>query len=144
MPEKTAVECPGAPRAIGPYSQAMKFGEMLYISGQLPLDPATGQLSAPDIEGQTRRVLENLKAILEFAGGGTASVVKTTVYLTSLLDFEMMNEVYAEYFPFRPPARSTVEVAALPKGALVEIDAIAILPPVDVAGVGMPGATPVR
>jgi 2-iminobutanoate/2-iminopropanoate deaminase len=130
MPEKIDVVCVGAPKAIGPYSQAIKYDQMIFLSGQIPVDPATGQLSAPDIEGQTRRALDNIKAILEITGGSMNSIVKTTVYLTSLLDFEMMNEVYARYFNFRPPARSTVEVAALPKGALIEIDAIAILPTV--------------
>jgi len=100
---------------------------MLFLSGQIPIDPAKGQIISPDIEGQTRRVLENMRAILEATGGAMSSIVKTTVYLTSLLDFDLMNEVYAEYFPFRPPARSTVEVAALPKDALIEIDAIAVL-----------------
>jgi 2-iminobutanoate/2-iminopropanoate deaminase len=128
MAEKVVLSCPTAPKAVGPYSHVVKVGNMLYISGQIPLDPKTGQLTDPDISGQTRQALKNLKAILEFAGGGTHSVVKTTVYLTSLLDFDMMNEVYAEFFNFEPPARTTVEVAALPKGAMVEIEAIAVLP----------------
>jgi len=128
MAEKVDVVCPNAPRAIGPYSQAIKVGNLLFFSGQIPVNPASGQIESPDIEAQTRRVLENLKAIVETTGGALSSVVKTTVYLTSLLDFDLMNEVYAEYFPFRPPARSTVEVSALPKDALIEIDAIAVLP----------------
>jgi 2-iminobutanoate/2-iminopropanoate deaminase len=132
MADRVEVDCPGAPKAIGPYSQAIKLGDMLFLSGQIPLDPATGEISAPDIEGQTRRVLENLRAILEYTGGSMGSIIKTTVYLTSLLDFQLMNEVYAEYFPFRPPARSTVEVKALPKDAMIEIDAIAVLPPSEV------------
>jgi 2-iminobutanoate/2-iminopropanoate deaminase len=128
MVDKIDIACSTAPAAIGPYSQAIKVGNMLFISGQIPVDPSTGQIETPDIDGQTRQVLENLKAILEFSGGSMASIVKTTVYLTSLLDFQVMNEAYAEYFPFRPPARATVEVARLPKDALVEIEAIAILP----------------
>ena len=128
MPEKIDIVCPTAPAAIGPYSQAIKYGNMLFVSGQVPVDPKTEQIEAPDIAGQTRQALKNLQAILEAAGGSTASVVKTTVYLRSLLDFEMMNEVYAEFFPFRPPARATVEVSGLPRDAQIEIDAIAILP----------------
>ncbi len=128
MVEKIDVVCHEAPEAIGPYSQAIKYGNILYLSGQIPLDPKTGRIEAPDIEGQTRQVLENIKAIVEFAGGAMSSIVKTTVYMNSLLDFELMNEVYSEYFAFRPPARSTVEVAALPKDALVEIEAIVFLP----------------
>lgn len=128
MSEKSDVYCANAPKAIGPYSQAIKHGEMLFISGQIPLDPETGEISAPEIMGQTRQVLDNISAILISVGGGTASVVKTTVFLASLVDFDLMNEVYAEYFPFCPPARTTIEVAALPKGALVEIETIAIIP----------------
>ena len=128
MSEKVVLSCPTASKAVGPYSHVVKVGNMLYLSGQIPLDPKTGQLTAPDISGQTRQVLKNIKAILEFTGGGTHSVVKTTVFLTSLLDFDMMNEVYEEFFSFEPPARTTIEVAALPKGAVVEIEAIAVLP----------------
>ena len=131
--KKIQLSCPNAPKAIGPYSQAIKWGNLMFISGQIPLDPKTGELTDPDIAGQTRQVLKNLKAILEFAGAGSGSVLKTTVYLTSLLDFQVMNEVYAEFFPFEPPARATVEVAALPKGALVEIEAIATVPSLDIA-----------
>ena len=134
MSKKVDILCAGAPEAIGPYSQAIRFGDTIYLSGQIPLDPATGELSDPDIEGQTRRVLENMKAIMESLGSSLGSVVKTTVYLDSLVDFELMNEVYAEYFPFCPPARSTVEVAALPKGALLEIDAVALLPSLPESG----------
>ncbi|MFP4382210.1 MAG: RidA family protein [Candidatus Sumerlaeia bacterium] len=137
MPEKVDVVCPTAPAAIGPYSQAIRQGDMVFISGQLPLDPKTGELSDPDITGQTRRVLDNINAILESLGTGTAAVVKTTVFLTSLVDFEMMNEVYAEFFPFCPPARSTVEVSSLPKGALVEIEAMAIMQPAQPSGPNM-------
>jgi 2-iminobutanoate/2-iminopropanoate deaminase len=131
MPEKIDIVCSTAPKAIGPYSQAIKFGNMLFISGQVPVNPRTGNIEAADIAGQTRQALNNLQAILEATGGGTASVVKTTVYLRSLLDFEIMNEVYAEFFPFRPPARSTVEVSGLPRDSQIEIEAIAILPGLD-------------
>ena len=131
MAEHVDIACPGAPEAIGPYSQAIKIGTILYVSGQIPLNPNTGEIESPDITDQTRQVLENVKAIVEFAGGAMSSIVKTTVYLSSLLDFELMNEVYAEYFPFRPPARATVEVSALPKDALIEIDAIVMLPEQD-------------
>ena len=132
MAEKVDVVCPGLPQPIGPYSTAIKYGNMLFISGQLGIDPATGQLSSPGIAGQTRTILQNLSHLLESLGGGTASVVKTTVFLTSLLDFEVFNEVYAEFFSFCPPARSTVEVSNLPKDALVEIEAIAMLPKGDI------------
>ena len=128
MPEKIDVVCSTAPDAIGPYSQAIKYGNMLFVSGQLPVNPRTGQIESPDIADQTRQSLTNLQAILEASGGGTASVVKTTVFLRSILDFDMMNEVYAEFFPFRPPARSTIEVSGLPRDAQVEIEAIAMLP----------------
>ncbi|NQU45387.1 hypothetical protein HQ520_19065 [bacterium] len=131
MADKVAVDCPNAPKALGPYSQAIKVGDMVYISGQLPLDPRTGELCDPDIEGQTRRALDNVRAILEFMGAATASVIKTTVYLVSLADFDLMNEVYAEFFPYCPPARAVVEVAALPKGAFIEIEAIAQIPRVE-------------
>lgn len=127
MIDKVDVICANAPKAIGPYSQAIKINNMLYLSGQIPINPATGRIESPDIEGQTRQVLENIQAILTCTGAGLRNVVKTTVFLTSLLDFDLMNEVYAEYFPFQPPARSTVEVAALPKDALVEIEVIAFL-----------------
>ncbi len=128
MSPKTILSCPTAPQALGPYSQCVKEGDVIYISCQLPLDPQSGELSQPDVAGQTRQILKNLSAILEFAGGALHSVVKTSVYLTSMPDFEDMNEVYAEFFNFEPPARTTLEVSALPKGALVAIDAIAHLP----------------
>ncbi|HET6201360.1 MAG TPA: RidA family protein [Planctomycetota bacterium] len=126
-----------APKAIGPYSQGIRlrfgFGAvpasgLLFTSGQIPIDPATGAIVAGDVRVQTRRVLENVVAILEAAGATPAHVVKTTVYLKDLADFAAMNEVYAEFFPKDPPARSTVEVARLPKEVRVEIDAIARLP----------------
>ncbi|MER3399269.1 MAG: reactive intermediate/imine deaminase [Chloroflexota bacterium] len=115
-----------APAAIGPYSQAVKVGNMVFVSGQIPLDPETGQLVAGGIEEQTRRVLLNLQAILEAAGLGLNEVVRTTVFLADLADFPKMNQVYAEFFGNVPPARTTVQAAALPRGALIEVDAIAV------------------
>ena len=114
------------PRAIGPYSQAIRANGFLFLSGQVSLDPATQQLVPGDIAAQTARVLENLKGILEAAGSSLDRVVKTTVYLQDMNDFSAMNEVYARYFPSAPPARATVEVARLPKDARVEIDLIAL------------------
>lgn len=122
---KTAISSSGAPDAIGPYSQAIRTGDLLFCSGQIPLDPATGELVGGAIAEQTARVLENLGAVLATAGLGPADVMKTTVFLTSMADFPAMNEVYARFFADVPPARSTIGVAALPKGALVEIEAIA-------------------
>jgi len=118
-----------APAAIGPYSQAVKInaGKMIFTAGQIPLDPATGRLVEGDIAVQTRRVMENVKAILTAAGASLENVVKTTVFMADLSEFAAMNEVYGEYFPANPPARSTVEVKALPRGAKVEIETIAIL-----------------
>lgn len=127
MVDKTDVICTNAPEAVGPYSQAIKTGDLLFMSGQLPLDPASGELDAPDVEGQARRVLENMTRILECVGAGTGNVVRTTVFLVNLHDFELVNEIYAEFFPFCPPARTTVEVSNLPKGAMVCMDAIASL-----------------
>lgn len=122
---KTAISSSGAPAAIGPYSQAIRTGDLLFCSGQIPLDPATGELVGGAIAEQTARVLENLGAVLATAGLGPGDVVKTTVFLTSMADFPAMNEVYARFFADVAPARSTIGVAALPKGALVEIEAIA-------------------
>ena len=117
-----------APKAIGPYAQARVAGNLVFCSGQIPLDPVTGEMvGAGDVRRQTERVLENLGAVLAAAGASLASVVKTTIYLADLQDFGNVNEVYARYFPSAPPARATVEVAGLPKGALVEIDAIAVV-----------------
>ena len=114
-----------APAAIGPYSQAVRSGSFLFCSGQIPLDPATGQLVEGGIEAQTAQVLDNLTAVLAAAGLTLRDVVKTTVFLVSMDDFPAMNEVYARYFDEDPPARSTIGVAALPKGARFEIEAIA-------------------
>jgi 2-iminobutanoate/2-iminopropanoate deaminase len=115
------------PKPIGPYSQAIKAGGFLFASGQVALDPATNEFSAGGIAQQTERVLENVKGILEAAGCPLHKVVKTTVFLKNMGDFSAMNEVYAKYFSSAPPARSTVEVARLPKDALVEIEVIAAL-----------------
>jgi 2-iminobutanoate/2-iminopropanoate deaminase len=118
-----------APAAIGPYSQAIKIaaGKIIFTAGQIALDPATGRLIEGDIAAQTRRVLENIKAILAAAGAQLENVVKTTVFMADLGEFAAMNEVYGEFFPANPPARSTVEVKALPRGAKVEIEATAVL-----------------
>ena len=114
-----------APGAIGPYSQAVRSGSFLFCSGQIPLDPKSGQIVSGDIAAQTRRVLDNIAAVLRAEGLTFDSVVKTTIFLTDLGDFQTVNEVYGSYFKQSPPARSTVQVSALPKGAKVEIDAIA-------------------
>jgi 2-iminobutanoate/2-iminopropanoate deaminase len=122
----TALHTDTAPKAIGPYSQAIRAGDHLFCSGQIPLDPATMQLIEGDIEAQTRRALTNLKNVLEAAGTGLSRVVKTTVFMSDLTEFTRMNAVYAEFFPGTPPARSTVQVAALPRGAKIEIECIAL------------------
>jgi 2-iminobutanoate/2-iminopropanoate deaminase len=122
---RQTVRTENAPAAIGPYSQAVVSGGFLFCSGQIPLDPATGKMIEGGIEEQTERVLRNLAAVLESGGGSLRSVVKTTVYLADLSDFPAMNETYGRFFPESPPARATVQVAKLPAGALVEIDAVA-------------------
>lgn len=125
--ERHCIVTPTAPAAIGPYSQGVKAnGALLFTAGQIPLDPATGELVTGDIRIQTRRVLENLKAVLEAGRSNLAAVVKTTVFLKDMGEFAAMNEVYAGYFPTDPPARSTVEVARLPRDVRVEIEAIAL------------------
>ena len=121
-----AVHSDGAPKAIGPYSQAVSVGGAVYLSGQIALDPATGELVAGGVEEQARRVMENLKAVLAAAGLGFADVVRTTIFLADLADFAKVNEIYGVYFGEPKPARSTVQVAALPRGGRVEIDAIAV------------------
>jgi len=123
---KEVITTEKAPKALGPYSAGIKVGQFIYTAGQLGLDPVTNNL-AEGIEAQTRHALTNLSAILEAAGGSMANVVKTTVFLQNLNDFAAMNAVYATFFGEKPPARSTVQVAALPKASLVEIEAIAIL-----------------
>ena len=123
---KKSVHSDGAPAAIGPYSQAVTVGEAVYLSGQIGLDPSSGQLVAGGVEAEARRVMENLKAVLAAAGVGFAQVVKTTIFLADLADFTKVNEIYGSYFGDPKPARSTVQAAALPRGARVEIDAIAV------------------
>jgi 2-iminobutanoate/2-iminopropanoate deaminase len=125
---KKIVSTDKAPKAIGPYSQAVAYNGLLYLSGQIPLDPATGTLIEGDIAAQTTRILENLKAVLEAAGSALAHVLKTTVFLKDMSEFPKMNEVYGAYFADNPPARATVEVARLPRDVRVEIEAIAIVP----------------
>jgi 2-iminobutanoate/2-iminopropanoate deaminase len=119
------VSTPHAPAAIGPYSQAVVSNGFAFLSGQIPLDPATGKLIEGDVGAQTERVLENLKAVLESCGSSLNKVVKTTLYLKDISEFARMNEVYARYFPANPPARATVEVSRLPHDVRVEIDCIA-------------------
>jgi len=123
---KAVVSTEKAPKAIGPYEQAIKVGEFIYASGQIPLDPKTGNVVEGGIAVQTRQVMENLKAVLEAAGSSFDRAVKTTVFLKNIGDFAAMNQVYAEYLGKAKPARSTVAVADLPRGALVEIDLIAL------------------
>ena len=126
---KKIVSAEKAPKAIGPYSQAIRTENLVFTAGQLGLDPATMELVEGGIEAQTRQVLTNLKYVLESADSGLKFVVKTTVFLQNMSDFANMNAVYAEFFPENPPARSTVQAAALPKGGLVEIECIALLNP---------------
>lgn len=123
---KRVIETESAPRAIGPYSQAIVAGELVFASGQIPLDPATGEMVAGDVAAQTEQVLRNLSAVLEAAGASLDEVVKTTVFLADMSDFAQMNEAYARFFTTNAPARSTVEAARLPRDARVEIDAIAL------------------
>ena len=124
---RQAVSSESAPRAIGPYSQAIRSGSLLFVSGQIPLDPATGNMVDGDIAAQTHRVFANLKAILEAAGASLDHVVRTTVYLADMNDFGPMNEVYGTYFSNPAPARATIQAARLPRDARVEIDVIAVL-----------------
>lgn len=124
--KRTVISTELAPRAIGPYSQAIRVHNLVFCAGQTPIDPATGKLIEGDVAAQTRRVLQNLGAVLDAAGTSLARVVKTTVFLTDMTNFKAMNEVYAEFFPEHPPARSTIAVAALPLGAQVEIECIAL------------------
>ena len=124
---RQAVATPSAPKAIGPYSQAIRAGSLLFVSGQIPLDPSTGQMVEGSIAAQTHRVFQNLGAILEAAGTSFDQVVRTTVYLADMNDFAAMNEVYGTYFSSPAPARATVQAARLPRDARVEIDVIAAL-----------------
>jgi len=126
--EKNPVTTDRAPKAIGPYSQGMATSQgFVFTAGQIPIDPATGEISGSDIATQTRQVLENVKAVLEAGGSGLASVIKTTVFMKDLGEFAAMNEVYATYFRESPPARSTVEVSRLPRDVRVEIEAVGIV-----------------
>ncbi len=128
MQTRASVSAPDAPQAIGPYSQAIRAGQFLFLSGQIPLDPVTSEVVPGDVRAQTRRVLENMGAVLAAAGVSFDAVVKTTVFLVDLTDFAAMNEIYATVFTDPAPARSTVQVSRLPRDVRVEIDAIAILP----------------
>ena len=123
---REVISTPDAPKAIGPYAQAIKAGGFVFTAGQVALDPASGQVVPGDIAAQTERVLKNLAAILQASGSGFEKVARCTVFLKSMNDFAAMNEIYGRYFTAAPPARSTVEVARLPKDALVEIDVIAL------------------
>ncbi len=126
--DKEIISTPLAPSAIGPYSQAVRTGDLLFVSGQIPIDPSTGKLiDDRSIKGQTQRVLENLLAIVAAAGGSAENVLKTTVFLRDMEDFAEMNAAYSEFFRSSPPARSTIEAARLPRDVSVEIDCIAII-----------------
>jgi 2-iminobutanoate/2-iminopropanoate deaminase len=128
MPDRTAVSTDSAPAAIGPYSQGMRVGDLLFCSGQIPLDPSSGELVKEDVVGQARRCLQNLQAVCEAAGASLSNAVRCTVYLGDMADFARVNEVYAEFFDGEdPPARVAIAAAGLPKGADVEIDAIVAL-----------------
>lgn len=126
--ERTVVATDKAPAAVGPYSQGIRVGKFLFTAGQLGVDPATGKLVEGGIEAQTRQALTNLSAVLEAAGTSLAHVIKATVFLKDIQDFQAMNGVYAQFFPADPPARSAVQVAALPLGGMVEIEAVAVIP----------------
>src|SRR5262245_48782627 len=128
MTALTVVQTDNAPKAIGPYSQGIIAGGFIYTAGQGGIDPASGQTVAGGVEAETRQVWNNLKAVLEAAGSSLASVVKVNVYMVDLNDFGKMNAVYAEFFPNTKPARTTVQVAALPRGLLVEIECVAVIP----------------
>ena len=124
--EKKIIATEKAPAAVGPYSQATTAGSLVFMSGQIPMDPESGQMVTGEIEEQTHRVLLNVQALLQAAGSSMAAVVKTTVFMTNLADFSRMNTIYAEYFESKLPARSTVQVAALPLGAQIEIECVAL------------------
>lgn len=124
---REVISTPKAPAAVGPYSQAIRVNNLVFTAGQVAIDPEQGKLIEGDIAAQTRQVLTNLSAVLEAAGSSLSQVLKTTVFLKDIHDFAAMNAVYAEFFPEKPPARSAVQVAALPLGALVEIEAVALV-----------------
>ncbi len=125
--ERTRIQTEQAPAAIGPYSQAIRTGQFVFASGQVALDPASGELIGSDVQTQTHRALQNLQAVLKSAGASLNSVVKTTVFLSTMSDFQAMNAVYATYFQGTAPARSTIAVAELPRKALVEIECVALV-----------------
>jgi 2-iminobutanoate/2-iminopropanoate deaminase len=124
--QRTVISTPKAPAAVGPYSQAVQLGNLIYTAGQIPLVPETGKLIEGGIEAQTRQVMQNLANILEAAGSNLAHVIKTTLYITNLGDFAAINQVYGSFFASEPPARSTVQVVALPLGANIEIEVVAV------------------
>jgi 2-iminobutanoate/2-iminopropanoate deaminase len=124
--ERTVISSEQAPAAIGPYAQAIAAGGLIFVSGQLPLDPATGQFIEGDVAAMTEQVLRNVEAVLKAAGSSLEKVVKTTVFLADLADFQAMNGAYAPFFPANPPARSTVQVARLPRDARIEIEVVAL------------------
>jgi 2-iminobutanoate/2-iminopropanoate deaminase len=125
---KTVIQTTKAPAAIGPYSQGIQCGSYLFVSGQLPIDPETGQIVSSDIQAQTHQSIKNLQNIIEAAGASLVNVVKTTVFIKDMNQFALINEVYGQYFSENPPARATVEVARLPKDAGVEIEAVVYIP----------------
>jgi 2-iminobutanoate/2-iminopropanoate deaminase len=127
-PTREVIHTDDAPKAVGPYSQAIRVGDFVYTAGQVGINPASGKIEGTEVKAQTHQVIKNLTAILTAAGTSLNQVVKTTVFLASMEDFAAMNSVYAEYFSEAPPARSTVEVSKLPLGALVEIEVVALLP----------------
>jgi 2-iminobutanoate/2-iminopropanoate deaminase len=127
---KKIISTTEAPAAVGPYSQAIRIGNFVFCSGQIPLDPKTAQMIQGDISAQTRRVMENISAILRAEGLTFENIIKTTIFLTNLADFQIVNELYGSYFKSDPPARSTIQVSALPKGASIEIEVIAAANPV--------------
>jgi 2-iminobutanoate/2-iminopropanoate deaminase len=124
--ERSAIKTEAAPAAIGPYSQAIAAGGLIFVSGQLPIDPATGQIVEGDMAAMTRQIFTNIRAVLNAGGSSLDKIVKSTVFLTDLADFQEMNGAYSEFFPENPPARSTIQVAKLPRDARVEIEVIAL------------------
>ncbi len=124
--EREIISTRAAPAAVGPYSQGVRSGSLIFTAGQIGLDPETGQMAGGDLETQTRQVMRNLSAVLEAAGSGLERVIKTTIFLTDMGEFATVNRIYGEFFSETPPARSTVEVSALPLGALVEIEMVAV------------------
>lgn len=127
MSKREIISTPKAPAAVGPYSQAVRVGEFIYTAGQIALVPETGKLVEGDIKAQTRQVMQNIASVLEASGSSLDNIVKTTIFVTDLADFATMNEVYGSFFTSDPPARSTVQVAALPLGANIEIEAVAVM-----------------